>query len=176
VHIRKFSIFTETFSMNGDPRLYRILEELHIPFDYHEHPPVPTIEAAKKYWKDLDATHCKNLFFRNHKGNRHYLVILEHSRDLVIRDLELRLKQGKLSFASDERMKRFLGLTPGSVSPFGLINDAEKQVHLFLDRELQKAQKISFHPCINTASIIISYDDFLKFLQWTGNTYEFVAL
>lgn len=162
--------------MNGDPRLYRILETLDIPFACYEHPPAPTIEEARKYWVDIEATHCKNIFFRNHKGNRHYLVILEHTRDLKIRDLEQRLRQGKLTFASDERLMKHLGLTPGSVSPFGLINDASHQVHLFLDKNLKNSQKISFHPCINTASIVISYPDFEKFLAWTGNSYEYVSL
>ncbi len=162
--------------MNGDPKLYKILDELHIPFDYYEHPPVPTIELARVYWKDIEATHCKNLFFRNHKGDRHYLVIIEHTRDLAIRDLEQRLKQGKLSFASDERMKRYLGLSPGSVSPFGLINDAGKHVHLFLDQNLRNSHKISFHPCVNIASLVISFPDFEKFLNFTGNTYEYLEL
>ncbi|MCX6245416.1 MAG: prolyl-tRNA synthetase associated domain-containing protein [Bacteroidetes bacterium] len=162
--------------MNGDPKLYKILEELNIRFDYHEHPPVATIEEARKYWKDIESAHCKNLFFRNHKGDRHYLVIIEHSRDLHIRDLELRLKQGKLSFASDQRMAKYLGLTPGSVSPFGLINDHDKHVHLFLDENLKKSKRISFHPCINTASLVIPFSDFEKFLTWTGNTYEYLKL
>ncbi len=162
--------------MNGDPRLYSILNELNIPFDYYGHPPVATIEEARKYWKDIEATHCKNLFFRNHKGNRHYLVIIEHSHDLYIRDLEQRLKQGKLSFASDQRMMKYLGLTPGSVTPFGLINDKEKHVYIFLDETLKKSKKISFHPCINTASIVIAFSDLIKFLNYTGNTYEFLKL
>jgi Ala-tRNA(Pro) deacylase len=162
--------------MNGDLRLYRILDQLGIGYEYHEHPPVPTIELARIYWKDIESTHCKNLFFRNHKGNRHYLVIIEHARDLIIRDLEQRLKQGKLSFASDERMKKYLGLSPGSVSPFGLINDAERHVHLFLDRNLLKSTKISFHPCINTASLVVAFPDFEKFLNFTGNTYEYLDL
>jgi Ala-tRNA(Pro) deacylase len=162
--------------MNGDPNLYKTLAELGIPFEYHEHPPAPTIEEAMKYWKDLDATHCKNIFFRNHKGNRHYLVILEHRQAIDIHDLEKRLKQGKLSFASDERMKKYLGLTPGSVTPFGLINDQDHHVHLFLDENLQKSATISFHPCINTASIIVKWEDFIRFLNWTGNTYEFLSL
>jgi Ala-tRNA(Pro) deacylase len=162
--------------MNGDPRLYEILEKLGISFEYHEHPPAPTIEEAMKYWKDLDATHCKNIFFRNHKGNRHYLVILEHTQQLGIHDLEQRLKQGKLSFASDERLLKHLGLTPGSVTPFGLINDSENHVHVFLDENLQKSPTISFHPCINTASIVVRFDDFLRFLDWTGNGYEFIKL
>jgi len=162
--------------MNGDVRLYSILKELNIPFDYYEHPPVATIEEARKYWKDIEATHCKNLFFRNHKGDRHYLVIIEHSHDLYIRDLEQRLKQGKLSFGSDQRMMKYLGLTPGSVTPFGIINDNEKHVHLFLDETLKKSKKISFHPCINTASIVITFSDLIKFLNYSGNTYEFLKL
>ena len=162
--------------MNGDPRLYQILNQLEIPFEYHEHPPAPTIEEAMKYWKGLDATHCKNIFFRNHKGNRHYLVVLEHLQQLGIHDLEKRLKQGKLSFASDERLLKFMGLTPGSVTPFGLINDPEHHVHLFLDENLEKAQRVSFHPCINTASIIVRYDDLIHFLDWTESSYELIKL
>jgi Ala-tRNA(Pro) deacylase len=162
--------------MNGDPRLYKILDILHIPYAYYEHPAAPTIEEAMKYWAGIEATHCKNIFFRNHKGNRHYLVILEHTRDLHIRDLEQRIKQGKLTFASDERLMKYLGLTPGSVSPFGLINDTEHHVHLFLDENLKGSARISFHPCINTASVVISFSDFEKFLGWAGNTYEYLAL
>jgi len=162
--------------MNGDPKLYQLLNELEIPFGYHEHPPAPTIEEAMKYWKDLDATHCKNLFFRNHKGNRHYLVILEHTRQMGIHQLEKQLKQGKLSFASDQRMMKYLGVTPGSVTPFGLIHDKEHHVHVFLDRNLLNSKTISFHPCINTASIIVQWTDFLKFMHWTTNTFEYVSL
>lgn len=162
--------------MNGDPKLYQLLNDLDIPFEYHAHPPAPTIEEASKYWVNLDATHCKNLFFRNHKGNKHYLVILECSQDLNIHDLEKRLKQGKISFASPERMMKYLGLTPGSVSPFGLIHDADSHVHVFLDKNLQKSRTISFHPCINTASLIVSYADFIRFLEHAGNRYEYVEL
>jgi Ala-tRNA(Pro) deacylase len=162
--------------MNGDPALYKILDELGIKFDYYGHPPVPTIEEARIYWKDIEATHCKNLFFRNHKGNRHYLVIIEHTRDLVIRDLEQRLKQGKISFASGERMNKYLGLSPGSVSPFGLIHDTTGHVHLFIDDNLRKSTRVSFHPCVNTASLVISFPDFEKFLNFTGNTFEYLEL
>ncbi len=162
--------------MNGDPQLYEILERLKIPFEYHEHPPAPTIEVARKYWKDIGATHCKNLFLRNHKGNRHYLVIIEHRQDLSIHDLEQKLRQGKLTFASTGRMKRFLGVEPGSVTPFGLINDHDRHVHLFIDENLKSCDRISFHPCINTASLVIAFADFQRFLTFTGNTYEYLAL
>lgn len=154
----------------------RVLEELAIPYEIKEHPPVPTVEDALPYWKSIQATHCKNLFFRNHKGNRHYLVILQHEYQLNIRDLEQRLKQGKISFASPARMERYLGLNSGSVSAFGLINDRDNHVHLFLDAELQSAERISFHPNENTATVAIDFSDFIKFLDWTGNNYEFIAL
>ncbi len=162
--------------MNGDPRLYSILNELNIPFEYHEHPPAPTIEEAMKYWKDIDATHCKNIFFRNHKGDRHYLVVLDHRHPLGIHDLEKRLKQGKLTFASEQRMMKYLGVMPGSVSPYCLINDAENHVHVFFDKNLKESRLLSFHPCLNTASILVSGTNFWRFMQWTGNSYEFVEL
>lgn len=162
--------------MNGDPKLYELLKELQISFEYYEHPPAPTIEEAKIYWKDLEATHCKNLFFRNHKGNQHYLVILEHTRQLDIHLLEKKLRQGKISFASEQRMEKYLGIKPGSVSPFGLINDTDHHVIVFLDSVLREADKISFHPNINTASLVLLFDDFMKFMNWTGNKYEFITL
>ncbi|MDL2297154.1 prolyl-tRNA synthetase associated domain-containing protein, partial [Bacteroidales bacterium OttesenSCG-928-E04] len=101
---------------NGDERLYSLLNELDIDFEYIEHPPAPTIEIAKQYWQGHDAQHCKNLFFRNHKGNQHYLVVLNCDRDMNIHEIEKQLKQGKLSFASEKRLLKYLGLTPGSVT------------------------------------------------------------
>lgn len=152
------------------------LEQHQIPFEIYEHPPVPTVEEALPYWKDIDSAHCKNLFFRNHKGNRHYLVILDHRRQLNIRELEQKLKQGKISFASPQRMEKYLGLSAGSVSVFGIINDHENHVHLFIDSALQSAEHISFHPNENNATLVISFASFMRFLESSGNTYEFLAL
>ncbi len=154
--------------------VYIVLKELDIQYKIHEHPPLDTIEIALKYWKDIDATHCKNLFFRNHKGNRHYLVIIKDTTPFNIRSLELKLKQGKLTFGSEKRLLKYLGVKPGSVSPFGLINDSEHHVYLFIDEQLQNADKISFHPNDNTASLVIKYTDFIKYLQSMGNSYEFI--
>jgi Ala-tRNA(Pro) deacylase len=162
--------------MRGQPQVYEILNKLGIQFEYYEHPPVPTVKEAAIYWKDIEAAHCKNLFFRNHKGNRHFLVLLEFYQNLDIKSLEAKLKQGKISFASDERMMKYLGLTPGSVSPFGLINDDKHEVIVFIDENLQKATKISFHPNINTASLVISFTDFMKYMNFTANTYSFLNL
>ncbi len=155
-------------------KVYKTLNDLEIKFEIFEHPPLDTIEIALKYWKDIDAVHCKNLFFRNHKGNRHYLVIIKDTTPFSIRSLELKLKQGKLTFGSEKRLQKYLGVKPGSVSPFGLINDTDHHVHLFLDEQLQDADKISFHPNDNTASLVINYSDFIVYLQAMENSYEFI--
>lgn len=160
----------------GQIEVYQVLENLNIKYDYYEHPPVPTVKEAAIYWKDLDAVHCKNLFFRNHKGNRHFLVLIEFYRNLAIKDLEARLKQGKITFASPQRLMKYLGVEAGSVSPFGLINDKENHVHVFIDDNLKNTEKISFHPNQNTASLVISFDDFMRYINWTGNSYVFVSL
>ena len=175
--------------MTGNERIdgtLRFLEEHGLGYELHTHPPLPTIELALEYWKDLDSTHCKNLFFRNHKGNRHYLVVFECHKEMQIHSLEHMLKQGKLSFASAERMERCLGLLPGSVSPLGLMHDLKTReltkehfpgghrVKLFLDKDLQSAERLSFHPCDNTASVIISNADFMKFLEIWGGEWEWL--
>jgi len=159
--------------MRGPAELYDLLEKLEISFEYHEHPPVPTVEEAMKYWVGIDSGHCKNIFFRNHKGDRHYLVILYFNNQLNIKELEKKLRQGKLSFASDRRLMQYLGVTPGSVSPFGLINDQTRHVHLFIDKTLLDHDRLSFHPNTNTASLIIPREGLMKFLAYTGNCYEF---
>lgn len=159
---------------NNRQAVYDVLKNLGIEFKIFEHPPLDTIEIALKYWKNIDAFHCKNLFFRNHKGKKHYLVIIKDTTPFDIHSLEKMLKQGKLTFASEKRLTKYLGVKPGSVSPFGLINDTENHVHVFLDKQIQHADKISFHPNDNTASLVLKYSDFLSYLNSIGNTYEFI--
>ena len=95
---------------------------------------------------------------------------------MAIHDLEQILKQGKLSFASEQRMEKWLGLRPGSVSPFGLINDEENHVHLFLDKNLKDYPSLSFHPNDNTATVVISQEMFARYLEAVGNTFEYIGL
>lgn len=162
--------------MTGQPQVYEALERLGIAFDYYEHPEAPTIEIARQYYRGEGTTLCKNLFFRNHKGNRHYLVIMDARFPMDIHDMERRLRQGKLSFASPERMMRYLGVKPGSVSLFTLVNDVNHEVFLFVDKGLMQAEKVAFHPNDNRASLVISRDDMLRFIESTGNPWEVVDL
>lgn len=162
--------------MNGQEIVYKTLTQLNISFEYYEHPPAPTIEIARQYWKNIEAVHCKNLFFRNHKGNKHYLVVFDCNQSMDIHQLEKMLKQGKLSFASERRLFQYLRLYPGSISPFGLLNDQENHVYVFLDKNLQSAKKLSFHPNENTASLVITQEGFQNYLSNCGNPFEFIEL
>lgn len=160
----------------GQPQVYACLERLGIEYEYYEHPEAPTIEIAAQFYRGEGTTLCKNLFFRNHKGNRHYLVIMESHFAMDIHSVEKLLHQGKLSFASPERMMRYLGVKPGSVSLFNLVNDTDKEVTLFVDSKLLDVEKVSFHPNDNRASLVISSRDMLKFIENCGNKYEIMDL
>jgi Ala-tRNA(Pro) deacylase len=152
------------------------LRDLGIAFERHEHPPVATVEQAAEHWAGIDAAHCKNLFLRNQKGDRHYLLILEHSKKADLRAVATQIGDGKLSFGSPERLLKHLGLTPGSVSPFGLIHDSSHSVRVVVDRDLQAAARLSFHPNINTATLVVSKDDFVRFLAACGNPVQYIGV
>jgi Ala-tRNA(Pro) deacylase len=152
------------------------LRELGIDYTRHEHPPVATVEEAEPHWGGIDATHCKNLFLRNQKGNRHYLVVLTASKKADLRAVADQIGDGKLSFASPERLMTHLGLAPGSVSPFGLINNADHGVRVVLDRDLKAAARLSFHPNTNTVTFTIANADFARFLDACGNPVQHVTV
>ncbi len=160
----------------NEQAVYDRLTQLGIPYERHDHPPVPTVEAAEQYWAGIDATHCKNLFLRNQKGNRHYLVVLLASKKADLRAVADQIGDGKLSFASPERLMKQLGLEPGSVSPFGLINDVDHAVRVVLDRDLKLAERVSFHPNLNTRTLVISGADFQRFLSACGNPVQYVSI
>ncbi len=156
--------------------IYQVLNQLNIPYGKHDHPPVFTVEEAQKYDRGIDAGKNKNLFLRNKKGDKHYLVVIDSTKRLDLKELSSRLDESKISFASPERLLEYLGLTPGSVSPFGLINDKNKSVNVIIDNDLMKNKKLAFHPNINTSTLVISTTDFQKFLAWTGNNLKFTNL
>ena len=152
------------------------LSALGIAFTRHEHPPVASAVEAEAHWSAIDAAHCKNLFLRNQKGTRHYLVILKHLKRADLRAVADQIGDGKLSFGSPERLMAHLGVTPGSVSPFGLVHDAAHDVRVCIDRDLKGADPISFHPNINTATFVLAWADFERFLALCGNPVQFLTV
>ncbi len=155
--------------------VYRALDALAIPYTRHEHPPVFTVEEAERHWSGIDATHCKNLFLRNKKGNAHYLVVVERTTPVDIRKLTAALGEDRLSFASPERLATHLGLTPGAVSPFGILNDHAHAVIVVLDAALRDAARVGFHPNVNTATITLAFADFERFLASRGNPIRYAT-
>jgi Ala-tRNA(Pro) deacylase len=153
--------------MPGDA--LKALDDLGIPYTLHEHPPVFTVEEAERYWAGIPAAHCKNLFLRNQKGTRHYLVVLDHRKQADLKDLARKIGDDRLSFASPERLLKHLGLTPGAVSPMGLIHPGARDVIVVLDSGLLSVDRVGFHPNRNTATITVATADFLRFLESTGN-------
>lgn len=152
------------------------LDALGIHYTMHTHPAVFTSEEAAGHWAGIDATRVKNLFLRNKKGDRHYLVILEIGKQADLRQLVKIIGDDRLSFGSPERLMARLGLTPGSVSPFGLINDPSKSVQVIIDADLRNAERLIFHPNINTASLIVSFVDLERFLSARGNVVRYIRV
>ena len=145
--------------------LYKILKELNIEFIRYEHKAVYTVEEAQAIDLVIPGKHCKNLFLRNRKGNKYYLVITLEDKEINLKDLSKNIGSTNLSFASKERLYNNLKLTPGSVTPFGLINNKDRNTTVILDNNLKGEEKINFHPNINTATISVSFHDLLKFLN-----------
>jgi Ala-tRNA(Pro) deacylase len=152
------------------------LDTLGVAYERYEHSPARTVAEAEAHWADIDATHCKNLFLRNQKGDRHYLVVVLHSKRADLRAVAGQIGDGKLSFGSPERLLKYLNVTPGSVSPFGLLNDPQHYVRLFLDEDLREAERISFHPNDNTATLVLAYADFERFLRHVGHAVQYVRV
>ena len=154
--------------------VYAALDALAIRYERHTHPPVFTAEDAARHWNAIPGTQCKNLFLRNKKGDRHYLAVLEISRRADLKEIVKLVGDDRLSFGSPERLMAELGLTPGSVSPFGLLNDGDGSVRVLIDRELRGSERLIFHPNINTASVVVSWADLERFLATRPNRVTFI--
>lgn len=134
-----------------------------------EHPPVFTVEQAKALRGDLPGHHIKNLFLRNKKEEMWLVVALE-DRAVDLRRLGEVLGAGRLSFGSAERLRRHLGVEPGSVTPFALVNDEAHLVRLALDRGIADGQAVNAHPLVNTMTTALAPADLLHFFEATGHT------
>lgn len=157
------------------PDIYKVLEQLNIPYEKYEHPAVHTVEDTIEHYHNIAAGKSKNLFLRNAKGDLHVLVVMQADKRLDIQKLSERLNT-KLSFASPQRLMHYLGVTPGSVSPFGLINNTDKSVKVLVDTELLQYEKLGYHPNSNTATLVIATEDLKKFLAATGNEISYLSL
>lgn len=157
-------------------RVYSALDALGIAYTAHEHPPIFTGEEASEHWKGVPGTGIKNLFLRNKKGDRHYLVILAVDKEADLRQLVKIIGDDRLSFGSPERLMNHLGVTPGSVSVFGLIHEGSRAVQVIVDEDLRSAERLIFHPNDNRASVSIAFEDFERFLRSRPNQVRWLRL
>ena len=147
------------------------LKELGIQYELIEHKAVFNMEEMDALGKDFfkGASICKNLFLRDQKGKRHFLVTMKEEKQANLAEIAKSCLATKLSFASEERLKKYLNLTPGAVTPLAIINDEQKAVEVILDKDLFKEEKIGVHPGVNTATVIISPADLEKYINANGN-------
>ena len=145
-------------------RVYDALNKLGIKYEVVEHEPVHTMEDMDSLGLPEKGTLCKNLFLRDAKGKRHFLITCDENAKVDLKSLGRQLGAGNLSFASEERLEKYLGLKQGSVSPFGLMNDTDHAVEFFIDKNLSKCKSLGIHPLENTATVFLSFKDLDKFL------------
>ncbi len=144
------------------------LTDLGISFDVHEHPAVFTVEEAQQHCSHIQGCHCKNLFLKT-KKKQLWLLVLEDNTSIDLKQLASLVGVKAWSFASPDRLMEHLGVTPGSVTPFALINDPDNNVNLAIESKVFEADSGNFHPLTNTATLNISTAGLRKFLQSTGH-------
>ncbi len=149
--------------------LFQQLEELHIECTTHSHPAVFTVEEAEQHCNHLPGLHCKNLFFKDKKGHL-WLIVACNKQEINIKALQKAIGSARLSFGKPDLLEEVLGVTPGSVSPFALINDTECRVQVVLDAKMMEADIINFHPLRNNATTAVTPEGLRKFIKACGHT------
>lgn len=155
--------------MDKKKLVYDKLIDMNIPFQAVEHAAVYTIEEMQMLDFPPKSRIAKNLFLRDAKGKRHFLVVADAEHEVNLKQLETVLNCTKLSFASEERLQTHLGLAKGAVSPFGLLNDTANHVEFYLDKKLREGDTMGIHPNDNTATVFITFDNLLKFIGAIGH-------
>lgn len=148
--------------------LFARLGVLRIPFDLHRHRAVFTVAESEGVERDIPGIHCRNLFLRD-KREKMFLVVAANETKIDLKKLQNLLGCDRLSFGSTDRLWRVLGVRPGSVCPFSVINDRDRAVTVILDAAMMAGARINYHPLDNTMTIGLTPGDLLKFLDYTGH-------
>lgn len=164
--------------MTEKEKVYQTLDSLGIEYKVIDHERVSTIEEMDQLGIFTDGEVCKNLFLRNANGKIHYLVsILKDKHPDIQGELKPQLNSSRLSFGSDERLAKYLGLKSGAASPFGIINDENHEVRVALDSDLKKIDSLlGFHPNDNTSTVWLTFDGLMKYIEHFGNEVMFVEV
>jgi Ala-tRNA(Pro) deacylase len=158
------------------PGLYELLDRLGIEYTKYEHEAVFTCDAALAAVPDPRSVQTKNLFLRDKPGRRHFLLVTSCEKAVDIKRFADMIGAGHLSFGSAERLDKHLGLTPGSVTVLGLMNDPSRAVELYVDADVWNREWWNCHPLVNTATLVLSRGDIERFLAQTGHSPHVVTL
>jgi len=167
------SAFKDTLPTTPEA-LVETLENAGIAFTRHEHPPLRTVEESKGHRGDMVGTHVKNLYLRDRK-KRNFLVVAQEDREIDLKALQDKIGADRLSFGSADRLFEFLGVRPGAVSPFTLINDPDHHVQLVLDADLADQPCLFAHPLVNDMTLGVSGTDLMRFFSHTGHDPQLLA-
>ncbi|RTZ98709.1 MAG: prolyl-tRNA synthetase associated domain-containing protein [Deltaproteobacteria bacterium] len=148
---------------------YEFLDSHQITYTRHDHPAVFTVEEADRLVPELPGAKTKNLFLRDDKGKRHFLVLVRSDKKVNLKALKNMLGIKRISFGSPRRLKKYLGVMPGAVSLLAVYNDAQRAVEVVIDRDLWKSGSFLFHPLVNTSTLVISREDIRRFMEATGH-------
>ena len=162
--------------MSQKNTVYDRLSKQQISYRTAEHEAVFTIDEMRGLDFPEETKVAKNLFLRDAKGKRHFLITLEPDTRADLKLLAEKFSSTKLSFASDERLLKYLGLYKGAVSPFGLINDGDNQVEFYIDKKLSHCKSLGVHPNDNRATVFLDCDCLVKFIESTGHKVHFFSL
>ena len=143
--------------------LIKLLNSKGYDCDVHEHSALFTVEDSNKLRGEIKGLHSKNLFLKN-KKNKFYLLSCEEFTKINLRTISKSLGLGNVSFAKSEYLLDFLGVSPGSVTPFALLNNPENNIDFYLEDKLHESEYINFHPLTNTSTITIKSQEFVEFM------------
>ena len=149
--------------MLGSKEFIKLLVDKGFDFDVHEHAPLFTVDDSNKLRGKIKGSHSKNLFLKN-KKNKFYLISCEEFSEINLKETSKSLGLGHISFAKEENLTNLLGVRPGSVTPFGLLNDNENKIEFYLEEKLLDSEFVNFHPLINTATITMKSKEFIEFM------------
>jgi len=155
-----------------DDSLKQWLSDHNIQYVLHTHPAVFTVAEAKIHCGHIPGTHCKNLFLKNKKSGQFYLVTIPHDKRLDLNQFRKIIGAPKVRFAEPKDLSEMLGITPGAVSPIGLVNDIEDKVIFMVDENIWNAEEICCHPNVNTETLQIPKAGFHKLIKATRTTME----
>ena len=156
-------------------RLLEVLDSLGIAYKIYNHPPIFTVQEGEHLKASIPGTHCRNLFLADKKKVM-YLVVAANETAIDLKKLPDLLGSHRLSFGSAERLWTYLGIRPGSVCPFTVINDKEHRIEVILDAHMMEAEIVNYHPLDNAMTISLSPADLLKFLTHTGHVPRIIDL